>query len=170
MKKRRASEEEIKLFKAVIDGARPAHAPPRAKIKPPAKIKVKAARAAKIPARAAGLNASLENRLRRGALAPQARLDLHGLTEAAAYRALLPFLCAAQRKGAHLVLIITGKGAPPAPDAPFDLSSERRGVLKSAVPRWLGEAPFAALIAAVRPAHRRHGAGGALYVYLRKTS
>jgi DNA-nicking Smr family endonuclease len=36
------------------------------------------------------------------------------------------------------------------------------------VPRWLKEAELAALIAHSRPAHARHGGGGALYVYLRK--
>jgi DNA-nicking Smr family endonuclease len=36
------------------------------------------------------------------------------------------------------------------------------------VPRWLNEKAFAPLIAGSRPAHRRHGGDGALYVYLRK--
>jgi DNA-nicking Smr family endonuclease len=42
------------------------------------------------------------------------------------------------------------------------------GVLKQMVPRWLKEPELAALIAAVRPAHTKHGGEGALYVYLRK--
>jgi DNA-nicking Smr family endonuclease len=44
------------------------------------------------------------------------------------------------------------------------------GVLKQMVPRWLNEPELAALIAYTRPAHVKHGGGGALYVYLRKRS
>ncbi len=36
--------------------------------------------------------------LRRGQLAPDARIDLHGMTEAAAHRALLFLSCTAPRK------------------------------------------------------------------------
>jgi DNA-nicking Smr family endonuclease len=179
MKKRRVSEDEIRLFKAVIDVAGPVRAQPPLKTKPSVKTKTAAKALAQVRAaakveteaktgRGAGLNASLETRLRRGVLMPEARLDLHGFSESVAHGALLSFLRSAQRRDHRLVLVITGKGARPAPDAPFDMASGRRGILKSAVPRWLKEAPFAALIGAVRPAHRRHGGDGALYIYLRK--
>ena len=109
-------------------------------------------------------------KLKRGELHPDAKLDLHGLTEAAAHRTLQTFLLSAQRRGAKLVLIVTGKGAPANSDAPFDLglAGHRRGVLNAMVPRWLREPPLGQLIADMRQAHRRHGGDGALYVYLRK--
>jgi DNA-nicking Smr family endonuclease len=109
--------------------------------------------------------------LRKGALEPDRRIDLHGLTEAAAHRALLSFLRGAQRNGDKLALVITGKGArKPDPYEPFDLEleSRARGVLKAMVPRWFREPEFATLIADYRSAHIRHGGGGALYVYLKK--
>jgi DNA-nicking Smr family endonuclease len=110
-------------------------------------------------------------RLRRGAIAPDATLDLHGLTEEAAHRAVSVFLRNAALQGARLALIVTGKGAKPsAPEEPFDLELDQRsrGVLKAMVPRWLQEPELVRLVADVRTAHRRHGGGGALYVYLRK--
>src|ERR1700744_5340520 len=118
-----------------------------------------------------GLDGNTADRLRKGALEPDRRIDLHGMTEAAAHRALLTFLRSAHRGGARLVLVITGKGARKAdPYAPFDMELEMRarGVLKSSVPRWFKEPEFASLIADHRSAHIRHGGGGALYVYLKK--
>ncbi len=117
-----------------------------------------------------GLDGRTDERLRRGLLEPQGKLDLHGLTEAAAHQALLGFLKSGRARGAKLVLVVTGRGPKRDEHEPFDLGFDRgpRGVLKSAVPRWLKEPEFAALVAGARPAHRRHGGDGALYIYLRK--
>jgi DNA-nicking Smr family endonuclease len=121
---------------------------------------------------AAGLDGNTADRLRRGELDPQARLDLHGMTESTAHRALITFLRGASARGLRLVLVVTGKGGKPlAPDAPFDLELDgrARGVLKSMTPRWLAEPELAGFVADVRLSHRRHGGAGALYVYLRKS-
>jgi DNA-nicking Smr family endonuclease len=118
-----------------------------------------------------GIDGRTAERLRRGALEPHAQLDLHGLTQAEAHRVLAAFLLAAQRRGDRLVLVVTGKGAKePDPFAPFDLeqATRARGVLKTMVPRWLGEPPLSGMVADMRAAHLRHGGEGALYVYLRK--
>lgn len=119
----------------------------------------------------AGLDGNTTERLRKGQLDPEARLDLHGMTESAAHRALITFLRAASARGLRLVLIVTGKGKPIAPDAPFDLelAGRARGVLNAMTPRWLAEPELAGFVADTRPSHRRHGGGGALYVYLRKS-
>ena len=93
-----------------------------------------------------------EAHLRRGRLEPEARIDLHGLTQEAAYRALLNFLSQAQAQGAKLVLVITGKG----------------GVLRSQLPLWLGQPDLRPLVAGLNGAHTRHGGAGAFYVLLRK--
>jgi DNA-nicking Smr family endonuclease len=121
--------------------------------------------------RAAGLDGNTAERLRRGQLDPEARLDLHGMTESTAHRALVTFLRAASSRGLRLVLIVTGKGKPMQPDAPFDLelTGRARGVLNAMTPRWLAEPELAGFVADVRPSHRRHGGAGALYVYLRKS-
>ena len=62
----------------------------------------------------------------RGALEPEARIDLHGMTEAVAHRALATFIRGAAARGCRLVLIVTGKGLKPAePHEPFDLELVR---------------------------------------------
>lgn len=118
-----------------------------------------------------GLDGNTRDRLRRGELEPDARIDLHGLTEAAAHQALIRFLRGAHARHFKLVLVVTGKGRAPDPHAPFDLElqARARGVLSTMTPRWLKEPDLAPLVAEVRNAHRRHGGTGALYVYLRKS-
>jgi len=154
---RRTTEEERALFKAVLEGKEPVKKAPARKTA--AKAAAAKAKAAKTPS---GLDGNTARRLRRGEIAPAAKLDLHGLTEAAAHRTLLAFVQAAHKRGDRLVLVVTGKGGV-SPDP-----ERRRGVLKHMVPRWLDEAPLARLIAEKRWAHIRHGGEGALYVYLRK--
>ncbi|HEY1711130.1 MAG TPA: Smr/MutS family protein [Rhizomicrobium sp.] len=117
-----------------------------------------------------GVDGRTEERLRKGKVEPDARLDLHGYTETAAHDALLNFLRGAQARGHRMIIVVTGKGAKRDAGAPFDLELDRkaRGILKTVVPRWLAEPAFARFVAAVRQAHVRHGGEGALYVYLRR--
>ena len=114
-----------------------------------------------------GINGATQDRLRRGLMEPDARIDLHGMTQASAHRVLFTWLAAAHARGNRLVLVVTGKGNPKNDEnAPWMTSAH--GVLKQMVPRWLNEPELAALIAHVSPAHAKHGGDGALYVYLRK--
>lgn len=108
---------------------------------------------------AAGVDRRTMQRLRRGQIGIEARLDLHGLTQGEAHRALNAFLARCQTGGRRCVLVITGKGRT---------DDEASGVLRRAVPRWLDQAPNRARIITVQPAQRRHGGEGALYVLLRK--
>jgi DNA-nicking Smr family endonuclease len=166
MSRRRTTEEERALFRATVSG--------QVQLKKLATSKVEKLKSAPMIARAAsvpsGVDGHTDEKLRRGELSPDSRLDLHGLTEAVAHRVLTAHLHGAHLRGDRLVLVITGKGARAKPDAPFDLelAARARGVLARVVPRWLGEPQFARLIASTRSAHRRHGGEGALYVYLRK--
>ena len=166
MTRRRTTDAERELFHAVLAGKAP-HPKPRSQSKP-AHAKPADKKASAPPP--GGLDGRTDQRLRRGEIIPDSKLDLHGLTETAAHRALGSFLQAAHRRGDRLVLVVTGKGAG-ASDGPFDLelAGRSRGVLKTMVPRWLREPHFARQIADLRPAHRRHGGDGALYVYLRKS-
>jgi len=98
----------------------------------------------------------------------EARIDLHGMRQREAHAALMAFLQRARREGHRYALVITGKGsgAKGGEDAPF--GSEETGVLRRAVPHWLEEPAFRALIVGYGPAHARHGGEGALYVRLRR--
>jgi DNA-nicking Smr family endonuclease len=163
MSRRKTTKEERELFEQAIAEARPLTQLPTS---PAASSKT---RSSTVP-NTGGLDGRTGERLRRGLIAPNAKLDLHGFTERDAHHALLLFLRTAQARQHRLVLVVTGKGARVAPDAPFDmeLNYRARGVLKAVVPRWLREPAFAAIIAGVRAAHIKHGGEGALYIYLRK--
>jgi DNA-nicking Smr family endonuclease len=172
-RKRETSDEEKTLFRETFRDVRPHLAPatkkPAAKKEPKESTQEEPKPAPRLPT--AGLDGRTSERLRRGQLEPQSRLDMHGMTEAAAHRALQRFLYTAHAQGARLVLVVTGKGLKqPGDDEPFDLElhMRSRGVLRTMVPRWLKEAVLAPLVADVRTAHRRHGGTGALYIYLRK--
>ena len=93
----------------------------------------------------------------RGKEAIDARLDLHGLTQAQAHSTLLHFLRNAHAREARLVLVITGKGRGGEP-----------GVLRRQVPQWLGLPEFRSFVVGFEDAHVTHGGEGALYVRLRR--
>jgi DNA-nicking Smr family endonuclease len=101
---------------------------------------------------APGLDRRNARRLRRGEMPVEARLDLHGMTQQQAHRALGEFLAHAEAAGRRCVLLITGKS----------------GVLRSAAPRWLNEPTARARLVAVAPAHPKDGGAGALYFLLRR--
>ena len=105
-----------------------------------------------------GIDRANAERLKRGLHAIEARLDLHGMTQAEAHRELIDFVAASHQAGRRCVLIITGRGLGP----------DGSGVLKSAVPRWLEEAGLRRRILAVAAAQPRHGGAGALYLLLRR--
>jgi DNA-nicking Smr family endonuclease len=106
----------------------------------------------------AGIDRANSERLKRGRHPIEARLDLHGLTQTEAYRALAEFVEAGCSAGRRCVLVITGRGLGP----------DGSGVLKTAVPRWLAEPRLRPYILAVAAAQPRHGGAGALYLLLRR--
>ena len=106
----------------------------------------------------AGLDRASAERLKRGRYPIEARLDLHGMTQAEAHRALAGFVAGSRAIGRRCVLVITGHGR---------ISG---GILKAAVPRWLSEPDLRRHVLAITPAQQRDGGAGALYLLLRKAS
>jgi DNA-nicking Smr family endonuclease len=100
------------------------------------------------------------SQLSRGRKEIDARLDLHGMTQTRAHRALSDFLQRAHGDGLTFVLIITGKGKMGA--------ESERGVLRRQVPQWLGLPEFRSLVVGFEEAHIGHGGEGALYVRIRR--
>lgn len=98
------------------------------------------------------------DKLLKGRLQIDARVDLHGMTQGEAHGLLLSFLHRAHTGGLRYVLVITGKGASFGGD----------GALKRAVPAWLSTPLFRALVSGHDHAARQHGGTGALYVRLRR--
>jgi DNA-nicking Smr family endonuclease len=111
------------------------------------------------------MDAKAFGRMTRGKLAPEARIDLHGMTLAEAHPALIGFILRAQSQGLRLVLVITGKGKPAVDDGPIP---RRLGVLRHQTPQWLRQPPLSPHVLQIAEAHARHGGGGAFYVYLRR--
>lgn len=104
-------------------------------------------------------------RLRRGKLDPEARLDLHGMNAEQAHAALNGFILRSFSQNLRLVLVITGKGKPPKDSG---IMPGKQGVLRHSLPNWLSAPRLAPLILEFGPAHQRHGGGGAYYIYLRR--
>lgn len=110
------------------------------------------------------LGRRLKQRVARGREPIDARIDLHGMTQARAHAALLVFLQRSQADGARTVLVVTGKGS----DKGERDAAAPRGVLKRQVPLWLSLPEFRSFVGGFEDAHIGHGGQGALYVRLRR--
>ncbi len=95
--------------------------------------------------------------MRKGNMDVEVSLDLHGLTQDAAYAELKHFILEAYAARRRCVLIITGRGM-----------REGTGILRSQVPRWLNEPPIRDRILGLSQARPRDGGEGALYVLIRR--
>jgi DNA-nicking Smr family endonuclease len=102
------------------------------------------------------------SQLSRGRKEIDARLDLHGMTQTRAHRALSGFLLRAHSQGLTFVLVITGKGRAAGAES-------ERGVLRRQVPQWLSLPEFRSLVVGFEEAHIGHGGEGALYVRIRRS-
>jgi DNA-nicking Smr family endonuclease len=87
---------------------------------------------------------------------PLMRIDLHGMTQAAARQALGGFLTRAFDAHERAVLVITGKGV------------QGDGVLRRMLPQWLAEPDLRAMVAGMSLADPHHGGAGAAYVALKR--
>ena len=97
-------------------------------------------------------------RMRRGKLPIDARLDLHGSYQDVAQADLNAFISSCAATGCRTVLVITGKGAV----------SEGGGVLRRRLPDWLNQPVCRPHVLAFATARPEHGGSGAFYVLLRR--
>ena len=182
-RKRALSEEERALWDSVAKQTKPLRkrhraakapvtspdpeGPPPAKLAGPAKL-LQPAKAMRTPGPAmppaapplAPLGRRERSQLSRGRKDIDARLDLHGMTQTRAHRALFGFLQRAHSDGLTFVLVITGKGKMGA--------ESERGVLRRQVPQWLSLPEFRSMVVGFEEAHIGHGGEGALYVRVRR--
>ena len=184
MTKRRPREDESALWRAAMQDVRPLRKRGFERPRPPAAEPVAGAKAKSVPkpgpaprpaarpmplpatpakahpelehGKSAGLDRRSAERLRRGRLAIDGRLDLHGMTQAAAAERLAEFIAGAQYAGKRCVLVITGKGLAGG------------GILREQVPRWLNQPPNRGRVLAFDYAQAQHGGMGALYVLLKR--
>jgi DNA-nicking Smr family endonuclease len=106
----------------------------------------------------------IDRGLSRGKVSPDAKLDLHGLTLAAAERAVARFLEEAAARDCKVVLIVTGKGLRE------EAGRFVGGRIRAEFVGWLNRPENRARVRGVRLAHLRHGGSGAFYVLLRRRS
>ena len=113
-----------------------------------------------------GLERRYKRRVADGRIPVEGVLDLHGMTQSQAHAALHHFLVGAQRDGARLVIVVTGKGVKDR--GRWDAAEP--GVLRRAVPFWLRDARLRAIVVGFEEAAVGHGGAGALYIRLRRPS
>lgn len=126
-----------------------------------------------VPPAVAGLNRRDTQKLGRGNVEIDARIDLHGMSVERGRIALLNFIESARARDLRNVLVITGKGASPFTRHTLHSKDvyhapERQGRLRAAFPGWMNDRVFADHVVGFQPAHPRHGGGGAFYVRLRR--
>lgn len=96
------------------------------------------------------------HRIAKGREPIEARLDLHGMTEAEAYRQFSGFIHRAHDDGMRTVLVITGKGRG------------GEGRLRRALRHWLESEELRGGIGGCHAAHPTHGGDGAWYIRIRR--
>jgi len=111
------------------------------------------------------LDANWDRKLARGVIHPDFTIDLHGASLDAAHSRLDHGLTLALAQGARVVLLVTGRSRPADGEAG---RGDRRGAIRAKFLDWLAAGSHASRIAAIRPAHPRHGGAGAVYLILRK--
>lgn len=111
------------------------------------------------------LDANWDRKLAGGVVQPDFTIDLHGASLDAAHSRLDHGLTLALAQGARVVLLITGR---PRPSEEHAGRGDRRGAIRAKFLDWLAAGSHASRIAAIRPAHPRHGGAGAVYLILRR--
>ncbi len=98
-------------------------------------------------------------RLRKGKMHFDGRLDLHGFTADKAWIALKNFIIFSYQKNRRCILVITGKGWK---------AKDGIGVLRSQLPRWLNSPDVQPFILGFSRAQDKDGGDGAFYIMLKK--
>lgn len=109
---------------------------------------------------APGVDKRTHQRMIKGKMPIEGRLDLHGHTKESAHRALDAFIKGAYSAGRRCVIVITGKG--------LRIESGEVGVLRQSVPQWLNGPVLRPMVLAFSHATPKDGGEGALYVLLKR--
>jgi DNA-nicking Smr family endonuclease len=173
-RRRALTEEEAALWQGFVTATgivplrpeaitAPPPAPPSASVAPPPPVPAPAPPPPPRPAlpelaigvSPGGVDRRRWDALRRGRLAPERTLDLHGMRAEEAHQAVTRFLIQAQAQGLRCIAIVTGKG-----------SGETGGVLRRELPQWLNAPALRPKILALAHPHRANT--GAVHVLLRR--
>lgn len=112
-----------------------------------------------------GIDKATLKRFKKEEFAIEAVLDLHGLTEDAAFEKVDNFIPQCYNQGKRCIVIITGKGLSIHENEDiFTL----KGVLRKQVPQWLNMPRLRGMILVYKHPSERLGGQGALYILLRR--
>ena len=113
-----------------------------------------------------GLDRKTDDRLKKGKMEIDARIDLHGYRLVEAEEVLTRTLQKCYREGKRCALVITGKGSRAKPEN--DWWEGKPGAIRASVPEWLGKKALVDIVLRFYPAKPQDGGAGALYVLLRR--
>ena len=102
------------------------------------------------------LDQNTAQKISKGKISLDGKLDLHGYNQQDAHRLLFEYIENAYYARKRTILVITGKG------------NMGRGVLRENLPKWLQEPAFLRLISGFGQSNAAHGGAGALYVRIRR--
>ena len=179
-RRRTVTEDEARLFRHVMRGVTTksgepvepftgpraeGHVPPSRRVPTPLP---NPKRTEALPVLQAGETAGIDRRtaerFTKGRMQVEAVLDLHGMVQDQAHRALIAFIHRARAQGLRCLLVITGKGKRSKADG-----YGAKGVIKSATPTWLNEPGLREHILSFSTARPRDGGDGAIYVLLKRS-
>ena len=109
------------------------------------------------------IDKALEQRLLKGELPIDGRIDLHGLTQPQAHIKFTGFITRMISDKARVLLVITGKG-----EVITEHTKPQRGVLRQKLPLWCDDPNLKPHILKVTGASPKHGGDGAYYILLRR--
>ncbi len=106
----------------------------------------------------AGIDRNTAEKLQKGLMPIDVKLDLHGYTIEDVHNLLIPLIMNAYKHQKRMLLIITGKGR----------NSDTEDTLNTYLPRILRSEPLANIVLFFDYAQPKHGGHGAYYIYLKK--
>lgn len=140
--------------------------PSKTRLKESSKTKDSIPRTTAIVEKSREMDKNTKEKLVKGKLKIEGRIDLHGMRQEEAFKSLSSFIESSYNSGKRMVLVITGKGAQSV--NPEHWMEDARGILKRKFPTWMQQTPFRDIVLQYHQARPRDGGEGAFYVYLRK--
>ena len=151
-----APQKKTKKTKPLAKIVRPPSPPVAAKPpRPPADLS---------PGDLTAMDRRTADKFRRGQMAIEGVLDLHGHQQVRAHSELNAFISASAAGGKRCLLVVTGKGERQGVEKGW----RGKGVLREAVPGWLNAPSNRAHVLSFCPAQPKDGGDGALYVLLKR--
>ena len=114
-----------------------------------------------------GLDKRTRQKLVKGKMPIEARIDLHGMTQDRAKQELTRFVIMAFAAKMRCILVVTGKGSSKIVDQGSVSERVERGVIRKRVPEWVSAPAMQSMVLDYVTAAPKDGGGGAYYIYLR---